>query len=62
MASDRTFFPSGQVFLPPIRCPKCGNGAHVVRRTPDPRNPSADELRVNECSVCGYSVEKAVRT
>ena len=62
MASDRTFFPSGQVFLPPVKCPKCGGNAHVIRRTPDPRNIAADELRIYECAACGYVIEKTVRT
>jgi uncharacterized Zn finger protein len=62
MASDRTFFPSGQLFVPPIECPECGRDAHVIRRTPDLRNPAADKLRIFECAACGYVLEKTVRT
>jgi DNA-directed RNA polymerase subunit RPC12/RpoP len=62
MASIRTYFPNAKVFLAPIKCPRCEGGAYVIRRTPDPRNVAADELRIYECAVCGYVIEKTVRT
>jgi len=47
--------PSAPTHVAPIRCEKCGQPAHIVRRAPNAlKRDGKSEIRTFECEACGH--------